>query len=162
MHFCLCSSVNFLGTHLAQICLHQSQTVTILWRTDHETNGKSSRSSSKVNHLFSQMSASTLGDDRWVSRLWFIMHSCPSPYTSASWRWILAVQMFIVFKTRITKCTLQLAGLMKDMVLYKALWHSNQFAEWLGKQWGRWRRFSIFKNLSWMTWIGRVNIWFLL
>jgi hypothetical protein len=33
-------------------------------------------------------------------------------------------------------------GLVKDMVLYKAVWQSNQFTKWIGKYWKRRREFD--------------------
>jgi hypothetical protein len=63
------------------------------------------------------------GDGRRASRSCFIVHICPSPlnkrhhlcifplfmtpspYTSTSWQWILAGQMFFMFKNWITKRT---------------------------------------------------------
>jgi hypothetical protein len=39
------------------------------------------------------------------------------------------------FKNRLTECTSQSAGLVIDMVLYKALRHSSQFTQWLSKHW---------------------------
>jgi hypothetical protein len=69
----------------------------------------------------------------------FPLFMTPSPITSTSWRWISTGRMFCVFKNRITECTSQLAGLVIDMVLYKTLWHSNQFTQWLGKHWGHGR-----------------------
>jgi hypothetical protein len=59
-----------------------------------------------------------------------------SPYTLTSWRRISERQMFLAFKNRIAVRTSQSAGLVVHMVLYKALWHSNQFTERLGKHWG--------------------------
>jgi hypothetical protein len=63
----------------------------------------------------------------------------PSPYTSTSWRCISAGRMFLAFKYRITKQTSEMAGLVIDTVLYRALWHNNQFTQWLGKYWGHGR-----------------------
>jgi hypothetical protein len=47
--------------------------------------------------------------------------------------------MFFAFKNWITEHTSQSAGLVIDMVLYKALWRSNRFTQWLGKHWGHGR-----------------------
>jgi hypothetical protein len=44
--------------------------------------------------------------------------------------------MFFAFKNGITEHTSQSSGLVIDMVLYKALWHSNEFTQWLGNHWG--------------------------
>lgn len=62
-----------------------------------------------------------------------------SPYTLTSRWWISAGQMFFAFEVQITERTSQPAGLVIDMVLYKALRHSNQFTQWLSKHWGRGR-----------------------
>jgi hypothetical protein len=69
----------------------------------------------------------------------FPLFMTPSPYTSKSWWWTSAGHTFFTFKNRITKSTSQSAGLVIDMVLYKALWYSNQFTWWLGKHWGQGR-----------------------
>jgi hypothetical protein len=69
--------------------------------------------------------------------------------------------MFFMFKNRITEHTLQSAGLMIDMVLYKGLWHSNQFTQWFGKHWGHGRGpddSSPSKTSSqWPAWAGCAN-----
>jgi hypothetical protein len=78
-----------------------------------------------------------LGNDKWASRLClrtFLSFVTPSPHTLTSWRWISAGRMFIAFKNQITECTSK-SGLVIDMVLYKAQWHSKQFTRWLGKHW---------------------------
>jgi hypothetical protein len=45
------------------------------------------------------------------------------------------VKLFM-FKNWIAKHTSQSAGSLIDVVLYKTLWHSSQFTQWLGKHWG--------------------------
>jgi hypothetical protein len=45
--------------------------------------------------------------------------------------------MDFAFENRITVRISQSARLAIDIVLYKALLHSNQFTQWLGKHWGR-------------------------
>jgi hypothetical protein len=162
MHFCLCSSVCIPGTHLAQIFLYQELNYDSLiddrsWNI-WENFMKLINSESPV---FTDVSFNPvfqiLGDDRQASRSRFIVHICPSPinqttqfmhiplmtpspYTLTSWQWISTERMFFVFKNWITECTSQSVGLVVDVVLYKALWHSNKFTEWLGKHWGcgRW------------------------
>jgi hypothetical protein len=47
--------------------------------------------------------------------------------------------IFFSLKNRYSQRTSQSKGLAIDVVLYKALQHSNQFTQWLGKHWGRGR-----------------------
>jgi hypothetical protein len=157
------------------ILLYRSWTVTVSQMTDRETNGKTSCSSSIVNRLFSRMWASTLSfkssvttDERpdraplWTSVLPPLTNDTTCAHSPHSWhlphifrqvwRMISAGWMFFAFENRITERTSQPAGLVIDMVLYKPLWHSNQFPQGLGKKtletWQRvWRQFSTFRNL---------------
>jgi hypothetical protein len=90
-------------------------------------------------------------DNRRASRSRFIAHVCPSPIKQTTpfthiphtlrqdGVGFRQGECSFAFKNRITECTSQSAGLATDMVLYRALWHSNQFTQWLGKHWGRGR-----------------------
>jgi hypothetical protein len=128
--------------------------VTVSLGTDHKAYGKTSWSSSVVNLLSNNPDFQILGDDRRACRSLFLVHVCPSPskqttplkhitsswpHTSTSWWWISTGRMFIALKNRTTERTSQSGGLINDMVLHKAVWHSNHFTKWIGKHWKRCR-----------------------
>jgi hypothetical protein len=92
----------------------------------------------------------------------------PSPYTMTNWWLIFAGRTVFVFKNQITEHTSQSVGLVIDMVLYKALWLSNQSTQWghvreshdssrppKTDQWHAWTwraNTSYFKNYSCQLW----------
>jgi hypothetical protein len=83
-------------------------------------------------------------DDREVSTLWlrtFPLFMTPYPYTTTCWWWMSAGQIFLfMFKDQVTECTPQLTEVVIQIVLYKVLWHRNQFTQWLNRTLGMWQR----------------------
>jgi hypothetical protein len=83
----------------------------------------------------------------------------PSSYTYPSCRLIFTGLMFFTLKNQITERTSQTELLVIDMVLHKALRHSNLFTQWFGGHWVRGKRSddssrSSKSSSQWSAWVG--------